>query len=109
MEGLAMRILATGTDGYIGTVLPEILMEHGHDVTGVDTGFHKAGWLYNGVHASAETLAKDIRDLTVEDLRRVRRRRPPRRALERPGGATGAAHHLRDQPPRLGEAGFPGA
>jgi nucleoside-diphosphate-sugar epimerase len=37
-------------------------------VTGVDTGFYKNGWLYNGVDVTAKTLAKDIRHLTAEDL-----------------------------------------
>jgi nucleoside-diphosphate-sugar epimerase len=44
------------------------LLREGHDVTGVDTGFYRAGWLYNGVDATARTLNKDIRHLTAEDL-----------------------------------------
>lgn len=63
-----MRVLATGTDGYIGTLLPETLMSRGHQIVGVDTGFYKAGWLYRGVDRTAETVVKDIRDLTVDDL-----------------------------------------
>lgn len=63
-----MKVLATGTEGYIGTLLPETLMSRGHEVVGIDTGFYKAGWLYPGVERTAETLAKDIRDLTVDDL-----------------------------------------
>ena len=35
---------------------------------GIDTGYYKQGWLYNGVTASVETLAKDVRHVTVEDL-----------------------------------------
>jgi nucleoside-diphosphate-sugar epimerase len=44
------------------------LLRDGHEVTGVDTGFYRSGWLYNGVDASAHTLNKDIRELTPEDL-----------------------------------------
>lgn len=64
-----MRILATGVDGYIGTLLPELLLDRGHSVLGVDTGFYKAGWLYAGVERTPEMLVKDIRNLTAEDLR----------------------------------------
>ena len=80
-----MRVLVTGSEGYIGTVLCAYLLDRGHDVTGLDTGFHRVGWLYHGVDRSPTWIAKDIRQITVEDLRRLRRGRPPRRAVERPG------------------------
>ena len=64
-----MRVLVTGSEGYIGTVLTPFLMAHGHDVVGVDTGFHRVGWLYNGVDRSPAWIEKDIRQLTADDLR----------------------------------------
>lgn len=64
-----MRILVTGSEGYIGTILSAYLIERGHDVTGIDTGFHRVGWLYNGVRHSPEWISKDVRNLTVDDLR----------------------------------------
>ena len=64
-----MRVLVTGTEGYIGAVVPGILHERGHEVLGVDTGFHRAGFLYrNGVPITPATLSKDIRHLTEDDL-----------------------------------------
>ena len=33
-----MRVLVTGHEGYIGTVLVPVLQAAGHDVTGLDTG-----------------------------------------------------------------------
>ncbi|MBD0385471.1 MAG: NAD-dependent epimerase/dehydratase family protein, partial [Nostoc sp. C3-bin3] len=66
-----MKILVTGTEGYIGSLLAPILMQHGHEVIGVDTGFYKVGWLYNGTELTAKTLNKDIRQITVEDLQGV--------------------------------------
>ena len=63
-----MRVLVTGTDGYIGCLLPRALIDRGHDVIGVDTGFHRAGWLYNGVERTAETITKDIRTIAAADL-----------------------------------------
>lgn len=66
-----MKILITGTEGYIGSLLAPMLMQRGHEVLGVDTGFYKVGWLYNGTELTAKTLNKDIRDITAEDLQGV--------------------------------------
>ncbi|BAZ24109.1 3-beta hydroxysteroid dehydrogenase/isomerase [Kalymmatonema gypsitolerans NIES-4073] len=66
-----MKILVTGTEGYLGSLLPPLLIERGHEVIGVDTGFYKVGWLYNGTQVTAKTLTKDIRHITVEDLQGV--------------------------------------
>ncbi len=40
-----MKVLVTGTEGYLGCLLAPLLLQKGHDVVGVDTGFYKAGWL----------------------------------------------------------------
>jgi nucleoside-diphosphate-sugar epimerase len=64
-----MRVLVTGSEGYIGTILAPYLMAHGHDVTGIDTGFHRVGWLYNGVDRAPALRSADVRNLTAEDLR----------------------------------------
>jgi nucleoside-diphosphate-sugar epimerase len=66
-----VKLLVTGTEGYLGCLLAAELLQDGHEVVGVDTGYYKAGWLYNGLTASPRTLAKDIRDLTLEDLEGV--------------------------------------
>jgi nucleoside-diphosphate-sugar epimerase len=66
-----MNILVTGTEGYLGSLLPPLLIERGHEVIGVDTGFYKEGWLYNGTQVTAKTLNKDIRKITAEDLQGV--------------------------------------
>ena len=34
-----MRVLVTGHQGYLGTVMVPILQAAGHDVTGLDSGF----------------------------------------------------------------------
>lgn len=64
-----MKILVTGTEGYLGCLLAPLLVEDGHDVTGLDTGYYKHGWLYNGVTSTVHTMAKDVRTVEVEDLR----------------------------------------
>jgi len=64
-----MRVLLTGSEGYIGTVLGPYLTDRGHDVVGIDTGFHRVGWLYNGVESSPAWINRDIRRVSVDDLR----------------------------------------
>lgn len=66
-----MKTLVTGTEGYLGTVLAGELLRNGNDLLAVDTGYYKAGWLYNGSPAAPLTLAKDIRSIELEDLEGV--------------------------------------
>ena len=66
-----MKILVTGTEGYLGSLLAPTLMTQGHDLIAVDTGFYKSGWLYNGAPLTPRTLNKDIRHITLEDLRGI--------------------------------------
>jgi nucleoside-diphosphate-sugar epimerase len=66
-----MKILITGTEGYIGSILAPILMATGHDVIGVDTGFYRDGWLYSNHHDTPfqpKMLNKDLRNLEPSDL-----------------------------------------
>ena len=63
-----MKILVTGTQGYIGVVMASYLQTWGQQVTGIDTGFYTDGWLYDGVEPLENTVQKDIRKITMEDL-----------------------------------------
>ncbi len=63
-----MKVLVTGTEGYLGCLLAPELMRDGHEVVGVDTGYYKYGWLYRGTDRIPLTLDKDLRHLTVDDL-----------------------------------------
>jgi nucleoside-diphosphate-sugar epimerase len=65
-----MKVLVTGTDGYIGSVLGPWLMAAGFQVTGLDTGFYRSGWLFNnGVKVYPAYINKDLRKITVDDLK----------------------------------------
>jgi nucleoside-diphosphate-sugar epimerase len=68
MNGKRLKILVTGTEGYLGSLLAPLLLKEGHDLIAVDTGFYKAGWLYNGTPQTPRTLNKDIRQITADDL-----------------------------------------
>ena len=64
-----MKVLVTGSDGYIGSLLAPMLLDRGHDVVGLDTGFYRDGWLYNGVKRFPACISKDTRQITPEDLK----------------------------------------
>jgi nucleoside-diphosphate-sugar epimerase len=63
-----MKIVITGTEGYLGSLLAPLLLEQGHDVLAIDTGYYKAGWLYHAGSVTPRTLNKDIRQVTAEDI-----------------------------------------
>ena len=63
-----MRVLLTGADGYIGAIMGPKLIEAGHDVVGVDTGFYRRGWLYDDGKSHPKTISKDLRRITADDL-----------------------------------------
>ncbi len=66
-----MRVLVTGTEGYIGARLAPILAGRGHEVTGLDTGFYRDGCLYIdpiGMTNAPATVFKDLRSVTPEDF-----------------------------------------
>jgi nucleoside-diphosphate-sugar epimerase len=62
-----MRILVTGTDGYIGSVLGTELTAAGHTVVGLDSGFYRDGCLYDAGPGTT-TLRKDVRHVNGDDL-----------------------------------------
>jgi nucleoside-diphosphate-sugar epimerase len=64
-----MKVLVTGSDGYIGSQLSSLLLERGHDVVGLDTGYYRDGWLYTeqGKRA-AVCIHQDIRRVTKDAL-----------------------------------------
>lgn len=63
-----MRVLVTGSDGYIGAVLAPALRAAGYEVTGIDAGFHSACECPAVPSGSVPTLWKDTRDIDLEDL-----------------------------------------
>lgn len=64
-----MKVLVTGTDGYIGSVLGPYLEEAGHDVRGLDTGFFTDGELYVPAEGYRTHEHIDVRRLTEQDVR----------------------------------------
>ncbi len=63
------RVLVTGIDGYIGSVLAARLADAGYEVSGLDTGFYQSGLLYHDGRDRPRTLCRDVRRVSVDDLR----------------------------------------
>lgn len=62
-----MKILLTGHDGYIGTVLAPLARAAGHDVFGLDSYlFHDC--TFGAAVPDIPARRKDVRDVRVEDL-----------------------------------------
>ena len=52
--GIIKRILVTGSEGYIGTVLMPMLIEEGYDIAGLDTCFYSDGNLTNEINNNVQ-------------------------------------------------------
>jgi nucleoside-diphosphate-sugar epimerase len=61
------RVLVTGHEGYIGSVMAPLLSRAGYDVVGLDTGYYRDCTLVEP-DRSIPSIDRDIRDVTVEDL-----------------------------------------
>ncbi|MFJ3880129.1 NAD-dependent epimerase/dehydratase family protein [Streptomyces sp. NPDC090077] len=62
-----MRVLLTGHQGYLGTVMAPVLAAAGHEVTGLDSGLF-ADCLLGPLPADPPGRRVDLRDVTAEDV-----------------------------------------
>jgi nucleoside-diphosphate-sugar epimerase len=62
-----MRVLVTGHDGYIGTVLVPLFQASGHEVVGLDSGLFST-CVFGTDTTPPPSLLKDIRDVEASDL-----------------------------------------
>lgn len=66
-----MKVLVTGTEGYIGARLAPWLTSRGHEVVGLDAGFYRDGTLYLdpiGFPQLPRTIYKDLRTVVPQDF-----------------------------------------
>jgi len=64
-----MRVLLTGSRGYIGTVMPPVLQAAGHDVIGFDSDlYERCTFSEGGTIPEIPTICKDVREATVADF-----------------------------------------
>jgi nucleoside-diphosphate-sugar epimerase len=64
-----VRVLLTGHQGYLGTVMAPILAAAGHDVTGLDSGLFADCILGSLDRPDVPGMSTDLRDVTVDQLR----------------------------------------
>ena len=62
-----MKVFVTGHKGYIGVHLVDLLKTAGHTVTGCDLGIFD-GCAWDNIVPADRDLAKDVRDITLQDL-----------------------------------------
>ena len=63
-----MRVLVTGHNGYVGTVLVPMLLKAGHDVVGLDTNLYQAATFGDETTGTVPEIIKDVRDVTHADI-----------------------------------------
>lgn len=62
-----MKVLVTGSHGYIGTVLVPMLIEKGHEVIGLDTDLYER-CTFSGSVPDIKSIRKDVRDVLKHDV-----------------------------------------
>jgi nucleoside-diphosphate-sugar epimerase len=62
-----VRVLLTGSRGYIGAVMAPMLLAEGHDVVGLDTDFYEQ-CTFGEWKQDIQTIRKDLRDVAASDL-----------------------------------------
>lgn len=64
-----MKVLVTGNQGYIGSVMVPMLIAAGHDVTGLDSDlYERCSFAAGGAQLAIPSIRKDVRDVTPHDL-----------------------------------------
>ncbi|MCB8985180.1 MAG: SDR family oxidoreductase [Ardenticatenaceae bacterium] len=63
-----MRVLVTGHNGYVGTVMMPMLVAANHDVVGLDTNLYEGSTFGEDVSRNFPEINKDIRDVELADL-----------------------------------------
>ncbi len=108
LKGHDMRVLVTGHQGYLGTVMVPILQAAGHDVTGLDSGFFADCVLGPAPDDPPGDPRSTCGTSTVEQLSGFDAVIHLAALSNDPLGALAPADHLRHQPPRVGAAGAAG-
>lgn len=62
------RVLITGSEGYIGSILVPMLIERNYSVTGIDTCFFSDGNISQSKLPRFDLIKKDIRDIEKKDF-----------------------------------------
>jgi nucleoside-diphosphate-sugar epimerase len=64
---MTMKILLTGSRGYIGTVMAPMMVRAGHEVVGLDTDLYRRS-TFGPWREAVRTMEKDVRAVEASDL-----------------------------------------
>lgn len=62
-----MKVLVTGSQGYIGTILVPMLQKEGHEVVGLDSDLYRR-CTFSGTLPTLPVIEKDVRDVQQDEL-----------------------------------------
>ena len=62
------KVLITGSEGYIGSIMVPMLINSGYDVTGLDICYYSEANIVNSPLPRYKLIQKDIRDVEKKDL-----------------------------------------
>ena len=64
-----MKVMVTGHQGYIGSVMAPMLVQAGHSVSGYDSDlYRRCDFAAGGARAAIPAIEKDVRDVEPRDL-----------------------------------------
>ena len=64
-----MKVLVTGNKGYVGRILSDLLISEKFDAVGLDVEYYPSQ--FSDGFKEIPTLNKDIRDVSIEDLKGI--------------------------------------
>jgi len=67
LEGVGMKVLVTGNNGYIGNVMCPMLLAEGFDVVGLDSNYFQ-DCEFEKPKSKVKQIVKDIRDVELADF-----------------------------------------
>ena len=62
------KVLITGHQGYIGSIMAPIIQSAGYQVFGLDTGYYGENCIFIPETSNIPCINKDIRDVSENDL-----------------------------------------
>lgn len=64
-----MKVLVTGHNGYVGSVMVPMLIAAGHEASGLDADLYaRCGFAQGGARVTIPEIRKDVRDVAAADL-----------------------------------------
>ena len=66
-----MNVLVTGNNGYIGSMLTQLLLDRDHHVVGLDTNYYQGCELISFQYPKMKQISKDIRTVAKKDLQNI--------------------------------------